>query len=144
MGARYVVTKIATAVSTTADSLTITAPAGRSLKIWKIRTHSTATAAAACALQVARSTGGVTPVAIVPQPKNIDSPAALFTAAGSWTTTPTLGVIIGRIGLTAIGAIDNQVFPPGGEIDIPGGGQISFRAAVGTAVIGFEVEVEQV
>jgi hypothetical protein len=144
MGARYTVTKTATAVAAAFDSLTITAPAGRSLKIWAIRTFSAAVAAAACEILVSRSTAGTTPVAIIPTPVNADSAAATFTAAGSWTTTPTIGVTISRINMTAAGAIDSRVFPPGMEIDVPGGGQISFRAATGTNAVGFEVLVEQV
>lgn len=144
MGARYTVTKPATAVAAAADSLTITAPAARSLKVWVIRALSAATAAAACEILVSRSTAGTTPVAIVPTPLNPDSAAATFTAASSWTTTPTIGVTIDRLNMTAAGAIENRLFPPGMEIDIPGGGQISFRAATGTSLVGFSVLVEQV
>lgn len=144
MGARYTVTKLATAVSTAADSLTITAPAARSLKVWAIRTFSNATTAAACELLISRSTAGTTPVAITPTPTNPDYAAATFTAASGWTTTPTIGVTLGRINMTAAGSIDSRVFPPGSEIDIPGGGQLSFRAITGTALVGFDVVVEQV
>ena len=144
MGARYSVPRVAVAANTAADTLTITAPAGRSLKIWAIRVGNTSTAAAACEIGVYRSTAGTTPVAITPTPVNADSAAATFTAASTWTTTPTLGVQIARFNMTAVGAIDNRPFPPGAEIDVPGGGQVSFRAISGTNVVGFEVLVEQV
>lgn len=144
MGARYTVTKTATAVAAAADSLTITAPAGRSLKIWAIRTFSAATVAAACEILIARSTAGTTAVAITPTPNNADYAAATFTAASGWTITPTIGVTIGRVNMTAAGAIESRVFAPGMEIDIPGGGQVSFRAATGTTLVGFDVLVEQI
>jgi hypothetical protein len=37
-----------------------------------------------------------------------------------------------------------MVFPPGQEIDVPGGGQVSLRTIAGTGPVGFEVVVEQV
>lgn len=108
-----------------------------------MRTFSTAVAAAACELMVMRSTAGTTPTAIVPAPLDATSSAASFTAASTWAVAPTAGAAISRISMTAAGAIDNRVFPPGQEIDITGGGQISIRAVTGTSLVGFEVVVEQ-
>jgi hypothetical protein len=144
MGARYSVSRTAVALSTTADTLTITAPAGRSLKIWAIRLYGAASASAPNEVLIARSTAGTTPVAITPTPLNSDSAAATFTAASTWTTTPTIGVTIQRVGLNANGAAVQLVYPPGQEIDIPGGGQVSFRSASGTSLASFDVIVEQV
>lgn len=144
MGARYNVTKIATAVSTTNDSLTITAPAGRSLRILALRAYGGGAASAANELLIARSTGGVTPVAITPVPLNADSAAATFTAAGSWTTQPTIGVTIDRIGVNANGNYVPLIFPPGQEIEIPGGGQVTIRSASGTSLITLSATVEQI
>lgn len=144
MGARYSITKTSTALSTTADAVTITAPAGRSLKIWAIRVYGMGVATAANEIAVARSTGGATPVAITPVPLNADSAAATFTAASGWTTQPTLGVVIDRIGVNANGAYTPLVFMPGTEIDIPGGGQVSLRSISGTSLATISVTVEQV
>lgn len=144
MGARYSANKVGTALSTTADSLTITAPATRALKIWEIRAYGQGTTSAANEILVARSTGGATPVAITPQPRASGSPASLATVAGSWTTQPTLGVTIDRVGVNANGAYTPLVFMPGNEIEIPPSGQISFRSAVGTGSITLDVVFEEV
>jgi len=144
MGARYSVSRTSAALSTTADTLTITAPAARSLKIWQIAMYGGAAASAYNEVLVARSTAGTTPVAITPTPLNSDSSAATFTAASTWTTTPTIGVTIRRVGVNANGAAVILTFPPGSEIDIPGGGQVSFRSASGTSAVAFDVIVEQI
>jgi hypothetical protein len=144
MGARYNVNRTAAALSTTNDSMTITAPAGRSLKIWAIRMYGGAAASAYNEVLVARSTGGATPVAITPTPINADSAAATFTAASAWTTQPTIGVTLHRIGVNSNGAAVQLVFPPGQEIDVPGGGQVTFRSASGTGAVAMEALVEQV
>lgn len=144
MGATYRVTKVSTALSTTADSMTITAPAGRSLRILSIDVGMMGTASAANELGVYRSTTGTTPVAITPVPTHPDFAAATFTAAGSWTTQPTLGVVLDRIPLNANGGgIQKPLVFPGFAIEIPGGGQISFRSISGTSNIVMSVLVEQ-
>lgn len=144
MGAKYVVTKIGTALVVNSDSLTITAPATRALKISEIRVYGQAVASAANEIQIMRTTGGATPVAITPQPRAVGSAAALFTAAGSWTTQPTAGVVIGRIGVNSHGAYTPYTPMPGSEIEIPPSGQLSFRSAVGTGSVTLEVVVEEV
>ena len=144
MGARYVANKVGTALSTTADAMTITAPATRALKIWEIRVYGQGTASAANEIQIARSTGGATPVAITPVPRATLSAAAGTTVAGSWTTQPTLGVIIDRIGVNSNGAYTPLVFMPGNEIEVPPSGQISIRSAVGTGVVTLDVVFEEV
>ena len=144
MGARYSVSRTSAALSTTADTLTITAPAGRSLKIWAIRLYGGGAASAYNEVLVARSTAGTTPTAITPTPLNADSAAATFTAASAWATTPTIGVPVRRIGVNSNGAAVQEVYPPGQEIDVPGGGQISFRSASGTGAVAMDVIVEQV
>lgn len=144
MGARYSVSRTSAALSTTNDSLTITAPAGRSLKIWAVRLYGGGAASAYNEVLMARSTGGATPVAITPVPLNADSAAATFTAASSWTTQPTIGATLRRIGVNSNGAAVQEVYPPGQEIDIPGGGQVTFRSAAGTGAVAMDVIVEQV
>jgi hypothetical protein len=144
MGARYTVSKTSTALSTTADAVTITAPAGRSLKVWAIRMYGGAAASAYNEVLVSRSTGGATPVAITPVPLNADFAAATFTAASGWTTQPTLGATLRRIGVNANGSAIQMPFPPGSEIDIPGGGQLSVRSVSGTSAVSMEIDVEQI
>lgn len=144
MGAVYSVTRTAAALSTSADTLTITAPAARSLKIKEIRLYGAGTASAYNEVLISRSTGGTTPTAITPVPLNADYAAATFTAASTWSVTPTIGVTIRRVGVNANGAVVSLVFPPGSEIDVPGAGQISFRSASGTGSVAFEAIVEQI
>jgi hypothetical protein len=144
MGARYLVSRVAIIASTTADTLTITAPSNRSLKIWAVRLKNESTTAAACRILMSRSTGGATPVAITPQPTHPDFAAATFTAASGWTTQPTLGVTLDRFNMTGVGATDPRPYPPGQEIEVVAGGQISFRSESGTNIVGFDVLVEQV
>ena len=144
MGARYSVNKVGTALSTTADSLTITAPATRALKIWEIRPYGQGTTSAANEILISRSTGGVTPVAVTPTPQASGSAAALFTAASSWTTQPTIGVTLRRIGVNSNGAYSPLVFMPGNEIEIPPSGVLSIRSAVGTGSVTLDVLVEEV
>jgi hypothetical protein len=144
MGARYSANKVGTALSTTADSMTITAPATRSLKIWEIRVYGQGTTSAANEILVSRSTGGATPVAITPVPLATLSAAAATTVAGSWTTQPTLGVTIRRVGVNSNGAYAPLVFMPGNEIDVPPSGQVSLRSAVGTGAVTIDVVFEEV
>ena len=144
MGNRYSASKVGTALSTTTDSLTITAPATRAVKIWEIRVFGQGTTSAANEILIARSTGGATPVAITPTPLATQASAAASTAAGSWTTQPTLGVTIRRVGVNSNGAYSPLVFMPGTEIEIPPSGQVSFRSAVGTGSVTIDVIFEEV
>jgi hypothetical protein len=144
MGARYSVNKVGTALSTTNDSMTITAPATRALKIWEVRVSGQGTTSAANELLVSRSTGGATPVAITPTPLASASAAAAFTAAGSWTTQPTIGVTIRRIGVNSNGAYAPWVAMPGNEIEVPPSGQLSLRSAAGTGSVTIDMLVEEV
>lgn len=145
MGARYTVSRTNTALSTTADFMTIIAPATRALKIWAVRAYGGAAASAYNEVLVSRSTGGATGGgAITPTPKATLSAASGVTVNTTWTTQPTIGVAIQRIGLNANGAVVPLVFPPGGEIDVPPSGQISIRSASGTSLASIEVEFEEV
>ena len=144
MGARYLVTKIGTAGVVGNDDMTITAAAGRSLKLWRYVTGAQGVASANNEITIMRSTGGATPVAIVPVPKNPAFAAASFTAAGSWTTQPTAGAIIERVSVNSNGGVTPQTFLPGYEIDVPGGGQVSLRRATGTGILTWTVEIEEI
>lgn len=145
MGARYTATRTSTALSTTNDAMTIIAPGTRALKIWAIRIYGGLAASAYNEVLIARSTGGATGGgAITPTPKSTLSAAAGTTVNTTWTTQPTIGVTIERMGVNANGGIAAKVFPPGGEIDVPPSGQISIRSASGTSAVSIEVEFEEV
>jgi hypothetical protein len=145
MGARYSANRTSSALSTTADTMTIIAPSTRALKIWEIRVYGQGTASAANELAVARSTGGTTGGgAITPTPLATLSAAAGATVNTTWTTQPTLGVVIRRIGINANGAYAPLIFLPGNEIDVPPSGQISIRSISGTSNVTVEVIFEEV
>lgn len=145
MGARYTVSRSTASLSTTADFMTIIAPATRALKIWAIRCYGAGTASGYNEVLVSRSTGGTTGSGgLTPQPKATLSAASGVTVWSGWTTQPTIGVTLQRIGLNQNGAVVPLVFPPGGEINVPPSGQISIRSATGTNAASIEVEFEEV
>jgi hypothetical protein len=144
MGAKYIINKTQTALNTSKDSLTITAPSTRALKVSNIRIYGFGTASAANEIGISRSTVGTTPTAITPQPLAVGSAAASFTSAGLWTTDPTLGVMIDRVSVNSNGGVSAVAIGPGNEIEIPPSGQISFRSVSGTGIVTISVTVEEV
>lgn len=143
MGSIYSVSKDAAALSASDDFLTITAPAGRSLRVHEISLGGMGTASSANEVKVMRSTGGTTPVAVTPVPLNPNAAAAAFSAASSWTTPPTPGAVLLRLPVNANGGVYRWVAKPGCEIEIPGGGQISIRGAGTASVISAHALVEE-
>ena len=148
MGARYSVNRAATALSTTTDLLTITAPATRALKLHSIRVGGGGTASAANEIGIYRpTTVGVTPTAIVPLPLSTGSAAAVFTAASTWTTQPVIPATpIARIPVNSNGSYVPIVAIPGvtEAIEIPPSGQLSIRSVSGTGLVTIDVTVEEV
>ena len=145
MGARYSISRTSSALSTTNDTMTIIAPSTRALKIWEVRIFGQGTASAANEVAVARSSGGATGAsALTPTPLATLSPASGVTVWSAWTTQPTLGVVIRRIGVNANGAYSPLVFMPGSEIDVPPSGQISIRSISGTSNVTVDVIFEEV
>jgi hypothetical protein len=145
MGAHYSVSRTSSALSLTADTLTIAAPATRALKIKEVLIAGQGTASAANEVAVARSSGGTTPGgAVTPTPLASLSPASGITASTTWSAQPTLGAVLRRLGVNANGGIARVVFPPGQEIDVPPSGQISIRSIAGTSNVSVEVIFEEV
>jgi hypothetical protein len=146
MGARYTTSKTGVAMVVGSDLLTITAPATRALKIWAIRLYGEGTASASNRVTLMRSTVGTTPVAGTSVPKATLSAASGVTVATGWTTQPTAGVVIHRIGINSNGAYVPFVAVPGmgNEIDIPPSGQVSLRCESGTGIVTPEIEFEEV
>jgi hypothetical protein len=145
MGARYSANRTSAALSTTNDTMTIIAPATRALKIWEVRLYGQGTTSAANEVAIARSSAGVTGGgAIAPTPLATLSAASGVTVNTTWTTQPTLGVVLRRVGVNANGAYSPLVFMPGSEIDVPPSGQISIRSITGTSNVTAEVVFEEV
>jgi hypothetical protein len=128
------------------DLLTITAPTTRALKLWAIRLYGEGTASASNRVTLMRSTVGTTPVAGTSVPKATLSAASGVTVATGWTTQPTAGVVIHRIGINSNGAYVPFVAVPGmgNEIDVPPSGQVSLRCEAGTGIVTPEIEFEEV
>ena len=149
MGAIYTLSRSNTALSTTADWLTLISAATRSLRIREIGFGGMATASAANEVGIARvsvagTTGGGALTAV---PLNPNAAAAGFTNFTTWSAQPTLGNVILRLPLNANGGVFRWVAPPGMEIEVPGGnnaaGSISIRSIVGTSNVTGYVVVEE-
>jgi hypothetical protein len=145
VGAHYSANRTSAALSTTNDSMTIICPSTRALKIKEIAIAGAATTSAYNEVLISRSTGGATGGgAITPTPLAPLSAASGVTVNTTWTTQPTIGVTIRRMGVNGNGAINRIVFPPGQEIDVPPSGQISIRSASGTGNVSIDVIFEEV
>ncbi len=145
MGALYSINRTGTAISTTNDYLTMTAPATRALKIKEVRVAGGGTASAAAELLISRSTVGTTPSAgITPVPLATASAASAITTATAWATQPTIGVTLRRLAFNANGALNPLIFMPGSEIEVPPSGQLSFRGGLGASLMALEVIYEEI
>ena len=142
----FMVTRTATALSPSADLLTLTASNTKPLRILMAKLGGAGLAPAANEVVMQRSTiapGGGT--SITPAKVNTGSAAASFLANGG-TSTPqlTANEILHRFTVNANGGIDPFVALPGGEVSIPVGGQVSFRSISGTSNAIINVMVEEV
>jgi hypothetical protein len=147
MSGIYNFSKAAAAVSLTNDSATIVAASGKHLRLMIAAGKGAGTASAANSIQIARSTGGVTPGGAI-TPANIDpgGASAGFSVYTTWGTQPTLasGSPLWRLNVNANGGFDEFRAGPGGEIFIPGGTQLSLRSELGTSLIGFDFQIEEI
>jgi hypothetical protein len=151
MSFRYSLTRSNTALSTTADLLTLISAAAKALRVWEISIGGMGTASTAQELLVARvSAAGVTGSgALTAVPMNPASPAGAFTNFTGWTTQPTVSNVLLRLPVNANGGIYRWVaLNPESAILIPAGGAaagtLSFRSAVGTGNVSFHAIVEEI
>lgn len=141
----YTVTRTSSALSTSNDSMTLTASASKPLRVYIVDIKGMGSASSANEVLLSRSTGGTTGGgAITPNPVNTGSAAASFTVNTTWSAQPTLGVTLWRFGVNANGAVDKFVAIPGAEISVPASGQLSIRSASGTSNVTINVLVEEV
>ena len=141
----YTVSRTSSALSTTADSLTLVASSTKPLRVYVVSGVGMGTASAANEVAVARSSGGATPGgSITPAPINSGSGAASFAAYSSWSTYPTLGAVLWRLGINANGGIDKFNAIPGAEFQVPASGQLSIRSISGTSNVALSLLVEEV
>lgn len=142
----YRVTRGSTALSTTADLITVIAPSSRTIRIRRISVAGLATASAANVILVQRSTGGTTGGgALTPAPVVTESAASGTVVNTTWSAqpTPTAGVILDRIGVNANGGVNNLFYPPGSEIILRNSEQLSFRSETGTSNVTISLEFDE-
>ena len=145
MGTRYSVTKTATALSTSLDSLVMIAPSTRAIKIWRIAIYGGGTASAANEIVLARlSANGTNSGAITPTPLSSGGSAAASTVNGTQTVASTQGAILDRFAVNSNGGVDVHAYPFGQELEIPPSGAVGLRAVSGTSPVTIEVIFEEV
>jgi hypothetical protein len=145
MGQFYSLSRAASALSTTNDTLTIIAAAARALRIHEVMLAGQGTASAANEVAVARSSAGTTPGGAVTEVGlNPNNAALAATNATTWSVQPTLGDVLLRLGVNANGAINRWVAKPGQEIEVPAATQISIRSISGTSSVSLHVIVEEI
>jgi hypothetical protein len=141
----YTVTKTATALSTSNDSITIAASGTKPLRVYVVDIKGMGTASAANEVLLSRSSSGTTGGGdITPGKVNSGSGAASFSAYTTWSAQPTLGDTIWRFGVNANGGIDKWVAIPGAEIQVPVSGKLSIRSASGTSSVTINMLIEEV
>lgn len=141
----YQVTVTSTALSTSNDSVTITAASGKPLRVLHASVSGMGTASAANEVALARSSGGTTSGgAITPRPVSSDSGAAGFTVATTWSVQPTLGNVLHRFSVNANGGYAPYNPLPGAEVTVPSAGQLSIRSIAGTSNVVINLTIEEI
>jgi hypothetical protein len=132
-----------TALSTTADILTLAPVANRPIQIIEISIAGMGTASAANELGVYRATAGTLTTTITPTPMGRYGSTAppvsatlCYTAASVATT---LGAKVLALGVNSNGGIYRWVARPGEEIVCANTDLISLRSAVGTGTVSVHV-----
>lgn len=136
----YSVTRAGSALSLTVDLWTLTVGTAGQLRILESYISGEAAASAVNRVGIAIATSnGVTPTAFTPEKFSTRSPAAVGTAATSWTTQPTRSTNSKILhAFNAFGGSDRWVPQPGEEIYAVGTGtseQYSCRSLSGTSTV---------
>lgn len=123
-------------LATTADLWTLTSPASGQVRIVEHMIGGESTASTVLRFAVQISTGGATPTNQTPEKFNTRSPAAASSFRTAWTTAPTLsGNPLVMHAFNTFGGFDRWAPPPGGEVYLVNGEQLSGRSASGTPVV---------
>lgn len=142
----YTVSRGKTALSTTADHLTIVASATKPLRIVVADVKGMGVSSADNEVVLQRSTGGITPSgAITPSPVHPGAGAASFSVYTAWGTQPSLGgAVLWRFGPNANGGQDKYTAIPGAEFPVRVGEQVSLRSLSGTSPVVVNLLIEEV
>lgn len=131
-------------LSTTADIFTYTSPASGQARVIEVYVGGEATTSAVNRISNQRSTSGTTATNQTPELMSTRSPAAVGTAATTWTSQPTLsGNPWYQLGFNAFGGSDRWVSQPGAEFYLVNGEKASWRSASGTSVVDFTMLIEE-
>lgn len=144
--AQYTVARVATALSTTTDFMTLVAPANRRVKINYIYISGQATASAAneVGIYIASTVGATGSAPIVAQPVDPWSAAAATVINTAWTTQPLVAnPPIIRAGVNANGGTFVWQALKGQEIILQNAGNVSIRSITGTSLVTVTVGFEE-
>jgi hypothetical protein len=143
--ALFSVTRTSSALSTTNDTVTITAHATKPLRVLYVEASGMGTASAANEIVIARSSGGTTAGGAITAAPLAGSGSAGFTVATTWVAQPSLSTVLHRLSVNANGGKDRFNPAPGLEIEVPAGGQISIRSASGTSNVTInEITIDEI
>jgi hypothetical protein len=144
----YTIAKDNTALSTSADFMTLIPAAAHPIQIIEISIAGMGTASAANSLGVYRSTAGTTGSSgITPTPlgrySSTNPPVANTVVWTAWATQPTLGGLILDLGVNSNGGIYRWVARPGEEIICAATDEISLRAITGSGSVSIHVVIAE-
>lgn len=148
----YNVIRSNTALSTSADFMTIISNATRSFGIIEIDAEGDGTSSGYNEAGIYRvsSAGTTGSGAITPSPINPALPAAGFTVDTAWTGQPTVGALVHNIPINANGQryfwrampnLSNVIWSPGGAV---AAGSLSVRSVSGTANISLRLQIGEI
>ena len=142
--ALYAVTRTASALNTSNDTVTIVAGA-KPLRILYVEASGMGTASAANEILIMKSSGGTTGGgAITPSPLS-GSGSSTFAVYTTWSAQPTPGIVYHRLTVNANGGKDRFNPAPGLEIEVPASGLLSIRSASGTSSVTInEITVDEI
>jgi hypothetical protein len=143
--AKYYVPIPKTALSTTADLVTIIPPSGGRFRVVDWYLGGMDTTSTANDVGFYRSTAGTTGASgITPTKTSTNSPAASSTVWTAWTTQPTLGAKIMDAALNSNGgAVRMPSIPDGAAEFISGTDQLSVRSVSGTGNVAGWLLIEE-
>jgi len=143
--ALFSVTRTSSALSTSADTITIVASATKPLRILYVEASGMGTASAANEIVIARSSSGTTPGGAITASPLSGTGSASFSAYTSYAVAPTLGAVLHRLTVNANGGKDRFNPAPGLEIEVPAAGQVSIRSSSGTSSVTInEITIDEI
>ena len=129
MGLLYSATQTSTALSTSADAISLKAAAARSFILREFTMSGMGTSSSANEVQLARNTGGTIATALAGLNASAPTSGTSFGVGQGTTVTTTLY----RFALNANGVLFRWVGPPGACFEVQGATQLGWRSVSGTS-----------